>query len=335
MSLHTTIIAEAGVNHNGDVDIAMQLVDVAASSGADYVKFQTFKAENIVTRIAGKASYQKSGASDEESQYAMLKKLELSEEDHMRLRDYCREKTIGFLSTAFDLESLNFLKNLGLNLFKVSSGDITNLPYLECLGAFSKEVILSTGISTMDEIGEALEILNSSGTPNNQITILHCTSEYPAPMEEVNLKAMLFIRDRFNVSVGYSDHTEGIEIPIAAAALGASVIEKHFTLDRSLPGPDHLASIEPRELSQMVQSIRNIELALGDGEKVVSRSEMKNRDVVRKSVVAKRDIRLGEIFSIENLDSKRPGTGISPMKLPEILGKPSPRDFTKDELIEL
>ncbi len=335
MPHRTTIIAEAGVNHNGELSLAKNLVDAASKAGADYVKFQTFKADRIVTRSASKASYQKTGLTDNESQYEMLKKIELSEEDHLELLKYSESRNVKFLSTAFDLESLDFLKRLGLKLFKIPSGEITNRPFLERVGAFRQKVILSTGISSMEEIREALDVLITAGTKKTDITILHCTSEYPAPMSEVNLRAMLSIRDTFDVDVGYSDHTMGIEIPIAAVAQGASVIEKHFTLDRKMPGPDHLASLVPDELYQMVAAIRNVESAMGDGIKKPAPSEMRNRDIVRKSIVASRDITKGELFSSENLTTKRPGTGISPMKLPHILGTPSPRSFSKDELIVL
>lgn len=335
MSPRTLIIAEAGVNHNGDMDVAYKLIDEAVAIGADVIKFQSFTADAIVTRSANKAEYQSSSPQDCENQYEMLKRLEISESDHYDLKDYCNKKNIIFLSTAFDLKSAELLKQLGLELFKIPSGEITNLPYLRFIGSLNRKVILSTGLSTLSEVGDALNILTSAGTTKENIHVLHCTSEYPAPKEEVNLKAMLTIRDTFNIGFGYSDHTQGIEVAVAAVALGAQIIEKHFTLDKSLPGPDHSASLEPLEFKAMVEAIRNIELALGDGVKDVSASELKNKNVVRKSIVASKDVKKGDFFSQENLTVKRPGTGISPMRWDEVIGKVASHDFNKDDLIYL
>jgi N,N'-diacetyllegionaminate synthase len=335
MPPRTLIIAEAGVNHNGDIDVAYKLIDEAVAVGADVIKFQSFTADAIVTRSAKKAEYQSSNLQDDENQYEMLKRLEISESDHYDLKDYCIKKNITFLSTAFDLKSAELLNKLGLELFKIPSGEITNLPYLKYLGSLKKQIILSTGLSTLSEVGDALNILRSAGTSKESIHVLHCTSEYPAPKEEVNLKAMLTIRDTFNIGFGYSDHTQGIEVPVAAVALGAQIIEKHFTLDKNLPGPDHSASLEPLEFKAMVQAIRNIELALGDGIKDVSASELKNKDVVRKSIVASKNVSKGDLFSEDNLTAKRPGTGISPMRWDEIIGMVASHDFQKDDLIEL
>ncbi len=330
------IIAEAGVNHNGRKELAFQMVDAAAQAGADAVKFQTFKTENLVTTYAPKADYQKKTFHDRDNgQFQMLKKLELNEEAFREIKDYCESKKILFLSSAFDLESINWLIQLGLQIFKIPSGEITNLPYLRKIGQQNGKVILSTGMATMDEIRDALKILTSAGTDKENITVLHCHTEYPTPMDDVNLRAMLHIRDEFDVKVGYSDHTTGIEVPIAAVALGAEVIEKHFTLDRNLPGPDHAASLEPDELSAMVKAIRNIEKALGDGLKKPSPREIKNRIAARKSIVAARDIKKGEPFTEENLTVKRPGTGINPMEWDRVVNSIAPRDFKKDELIEL
>ncbi len=329
------IIAEAGVNHNGDLDLARRLVDAAAEAGADLVKFQTFNADRLVTVDAGKAEYQRASADAQESQHAMLRRLELTREMHEKLIEHCESRGIPFFSTAFDLESVDLLVELGLDRFKVPSGEITNLPYLRRVGMHGKPVILSTGMSTLEEIGAALSALEEAGTPRTRITVLHCNTEYPTPMGDVNLRAMLTIRDAFGVAVGYSDHTLGIEVPIAAVALGAAVIEKHFTLDRKLPGPDHEASLEPAELTAMVSAIRNIERALGDGVKTPSPSESKNRPVARKSIVAKSPIRAGEEFSAANLAVKRPGTGISPMRWDEVIGRRAPRDFAADEAIDL
>jgi N,N'-diacetyllegionaminate synthase len=329
------VIAEAGVNHNGSLETAKQLVDVASEAGADVVKFQTFSADRLVTISANKAEYQNQTTDASESQHSMIQKLELSREMHEDIIAYCKKCKIEFFSTGFDTQSIDMLVDLGLEKFKIPSGEITNLPYLRHVGKYGKPVILSTGMANMGEIETALDVLETSGTPRNQITVLHCNTEYPTPMEDVNLRAIRAIRDAFGVSVGYSDHTLGIEVPIAAVALGATVIEKHFTLDRTLPGPDHKASLEPNEFKAMVQAIRNIEKALGDGIKRPSPSELKNKPIARKSLVAANAIRAGECFTEVNLAVKRPGTGISPMRWDEILGRTSIRDFEADELIEL
>jgi N,N'-diacetyllegionaminate synthase len=329
------VIAEAGVNHNGNLDLAKSLIDAAAEAGADFVKFQTFKAKSLVTNTAPKAEYQVKNAGADESQFEMIRSLELSEQMHEQLWDYCAKKNIGFLSTGFDISSIDYLKSLGIDLFKVPSGELTNLPFLRHIGALNKDVILSTGMACLGEIEQAIDAVEKAGTPRDKITVLHCTTEYPAPMEDVNLRAMHNIGAALGVRVGYSDHTPGIEVPIAAVALGATVIEKHFTLDRSLPGPDHRASLEPDELKAMVAGIRNIERALGDGIKRPSPSELKNKPIARKSLVAATDINAGDLFSPENLIAKRPGTGISPMRWDEIIGRVAPRNFGEDELIEL
>lgn len=333
--MKTLIIAEAGVNHNGDIDLALQLIDVAADAGADLVKFQTFSADRLVTQAAKKADYQRQRTESSESQHEMLRKLELSKEMHEQLITHCQKREIGFFSTGFDIESINYLVSLGQKLFKIPSGEITNLPYLRHVGAFGKPVIISTGMSNLGEIEAAIEALESSGTSRDQITVLHCTSQYPAPMNEVNLRAMQSIHSAFDVAVGYSDHTEGIEIAIAAVAMGASVIEKHFTISRELPGPDHAASLEPQELKAMVAAIRNVEIGLGDGIKRVSLAEIGNKDIVRKSIVASQAIKAGEVFTVENITSKRPGTGISPMQWDQVLGRLAPKDFQIDEFIVL
>jgi N,N'-diacetyllegionaminate synthase len=331
----TLIIAEAGVNHNGELSIAKRLIDVAADAGADLIKFQTFCAERLVTRTARKAEYQLQATDSAESQFEMLRRLELSDDDHRQLIDHCRQKNIGFFSTGFDVQSIDQLIRLGVRQFKIPSGEITNLPYLRHVGQYGSTVILSTGMSTMGEIEAAIDALEVAGTPRSDIKVLHCTTEYPTPMSEVNLRAMQSISAAFGVNVGYSDHTQGIEVAIAAVALGASVIEKHFTLDRNLPGPDHKASLEPAELQAMVASIRNIEMALGDGIKRITPSERQNRPVARKSLVASAAIRAGEPFSAQNLTCKRPGTGISPMEWDRVIGREAPRDFSVDETIEL
>ncbi len=327
------IIAEAGVNHNGSLDIAKKLVDEAKKSGADCIKFQTFIAENIISKNAKQAKYQTKNIGKEQSQLEMIKKLELSFEDFKQLNNYCIEKNIDFLSTAFDLESIDFLESLGMNTWKIPSGEITNLPYLIKIAKLKKKVILSTGMSTMQEIEDAVNIFKKYGT--NDITILHCTTQYPTLFEDVNLNAMLSIKEKFGYDVGYSDHTKGIEVPIAAVALGATVIEKHFTLDNNMIGPDHKASLQPDELKKMVESIRNIELSLGDGRKVVANSEKENMSIARKSIVAKKSIRKGQLLSEENITVKRPGDGISPMKWFDILGTVAIRDFEEDELIQI
>lgn len=332
--MRTLVIAEAGVNHNGDMAMARALIDAAADAGADLVKFQTFSADRLVTGTARKADYQAANTASDESQHEMLRRLELTGKMHAALIAHAAQRGIEFFSTAFDLQSLDYLMGLGMPRIKVPSGEITNLPYLRQVGAFSKQVILSTGMSNLGDIEAALSVLEQAGTPRQQIIVLHCNTEYPVPMNEVNLRAMQSIALAFGVQVGFSDHTEGIEIAIAAVALGARVIEKHFTLDRELPGPDHRASIEPDELARMVRSIRNVERALGDGVKRPSASEERNRPIARKSLVAARAIRAGEILCEENLTAKRPGTGISPMRLDEVLGRKASRDFAVDELIE-
>lgn len=332
---HTLIIAEAGVNHNGDIELAKCLIDVAADSGADLVKFQTFSAERLATQSAPKADYQNQTTDQAESQFAMLKQLEMSTEMHEVLIAHCQQRNIGFFSTGFDIQSLDYLASLGARCFKIPSGGITNLPYLRHVGAFGKPVILSTGMATLGEIEAALEVLETAGTPPTQITVLHCNTEYPTPMQDVNLRAMCSIRDAFGVAVGYSDHTAGIEVPIAAVALGAIVLEKHLTLDRNLPGPDHKASLEPDEFAAMVRSIRNIEQAMGYGIKRPSLSEAKNKLSARTSLVAAEPIRAGERFTAENVTAKRPGTGISPMRWDEVMGRVAARNFAADELISL
>lgn len=333
--MRTLVIAEAGVNHNGDMALALELIDVAARAGADLVKFQTFSADRLATRDARKAAYQVGTTDTGESQHAMLKRYELSREMHETLIARCERRGIGFFSTGFDPESIDLLADLGLDCFKISSGEITNLPYLRHVGSYHKPVILSTGMATLTEIEAALDVLTQAGTPRDGITVLHCTTEYPTPMADVNLRAMLTISDAFGVSVGYSDHTTGIEVAIAAVALGATVIEKHFTLDRSLPGPDHKASLEPGELEAMIAAIRHIEQALGDGIKRPSASERKNLPIARKSLVAACAIRVGDVFNEANLTVKRPGTGLSPMRWDEVIGCKASRDFAVDELIEL
>lgn len=333
--MSVVIIAEAGVNHNGDLDLAHQLIDVAAEARADYVKFQTFSADRLVTVHARKADYQTRTTDADESQHAMIRRLELTRDMHEALIGHCISLGIQFFSSGFDPGSADLLAELGLELVKIPSGEITNLPYLRHVGRSGKPVILSTGMATLGEIESALAVLEQAGTPRDRITVLHCNTEYPTPMADVNLRAMLTIRDAFGVAVGYSDHTSGIEVAIAAVALGATVIEKHFTLDRSLPGPDHKASLEPNELKAMVTAIRNIERALGDGIKRPSTSEAKNRPIARKSLVAAGAIRAGDVFSETNVTVKRPGTGLSPMRWDEVLGRRAPRDFARDELIEL
>jgi N,N'-diacetyllegionaminate synthase len=331
------IIAEAGVNHNGDITIAKQLINAAVAAGADYVKFQTFKSENLVSKSAKKADYQVQNTNNAtENQLQMLKKLEFSKEQHRELIDYCAGKKIRFFSTAFDVDSLIYLKEIGLGMVKIPSGEITNLPYLRKAAELFSKVIISTGMSTLDDIEKALNVFLSSEIKKEDIFILHCNTEYPTPMKDVNLLAMLAIKNKFNVEIGYSDHTLGIEVPIAAVALGARVIEKHFTLDRSLPGPDHAASLEPDELSAMVTCIRNIEDALsGNGIKEPSLSEQKNIEIARKSITAKQFILKGEIISESNITTKRPGNGISPMFWDSVIGKIAPKDFDVDDLIEI
>lgn len=331
------IIAEAGVNHNGDMLMAKKLIDAAVGANVDYVKFQTFKADKLVSLDAKKADYQSKNIGDnDDSQYNMLKKLELSHEDHLELMEYCRQRNIKFFSTAFDVEGVYYLNDLGLELFKVPSGEITNYPYLKAIASFNKPVILSTGMCTEAEIKDAVEVFIAEGLSKEKISILHCNTEYPTPMKDVNLKAMLSIKRDFNVEVGYSDHTLGIEVPIAAVALGAKIIEKHFTLDRTLPGPDHVASLEPNELKEMVKAIRNIELAIGgSGIKEPSESEMKNIAIARKSIHLNKDLQKGYIITDEDIIALRPGDGISPMEWNSIVGKKLTADKNKFDKLSL
>ena len=331
----TIIIAEAGVNHNGNYEMALKMIDEAKAAGADYVKFQTAKPELVISTFAPKAEYQKETTGNGESQLEMCKAIHLPLTDYKPLKEYCDKVGIGFMSTPFDLVSIDVLEPLDMDYYKIPSGEITNLPYLRAIAAKGRKVIISTGMSELPEIEEALQVLENSGLKRSDIIVLHCNTEYPTPMRDVNLRAMLDIRDRLGVAVGYSDHTNGIEVPIAAVALGAEVIEKHFTLDKTLPGPDHKASLEPQELKAMVDAIRNIESALGDGKKKVTDSERPNIIVARKSIVAARAIKAGEVYTEENVTVKRPGNGISPMKWDDVLGKTAPRDFEYDELIEL
>ena len=328
------IIAEAGVNHNGSFSLAKKLVDAAKNCGADVVKFQTFKSNNLVTPYTKKALYQNSNVKDNESQLDMLRKLELSFDQQIDLKNYCNEKNIEFLSTAFDLESLDLIGKMNLKRLKIPSGEITNLPYLRKIGSLGKPIILSTGMSNMQEIRNAINQLQLVGTSRKDISILHCTSEYPAPLFDVNLKAMSSIKKEFKVNVGYSDHTLGVEVSFAAVSLGAQIIEKHITLDKNLVGPDHKASLEPQEFRNLVEGIRNISIALGKEEKKITNSELKNLKIVRKSIVAKKDIKKGELYTKENLTTKRPGSGICPMKWDEIIGKVSNKDYNSDDLIE-
>jgi len=329
------IIAEAGVNHNGSLETAKKMIDAAASSGADAVKFQTFRAENIATSEAPKAEYQKKNTKREVSQLEMLKKLELDRSAHKELIKHCKEKGIIFLSTPFDLDSVGMLNELGLEMFKVPSGEITNLPYLRKIGGLSKKIILSTGMSELFDIENALNVFIETGTPKENITVLHCNTAYPTPPEDANLTAMVTVRDALGVKVGYSDHTLGIETAIAAAALGAKIIEKHFTLDNNMEGPDHVASLEPGQLKAMVDAIRNIEKAMGGGIKKRTPSEEKNMPVVRKSLVASKFIKKGDLFTEENITVKRPATGIDPMKWDNVMNSPAKRDFKQDEVIEI
>ena len=337
MTKHTIIIAEAGVNHNGSIDMAKQLVLKAKEAGVDYIKFQTFKASKLVTKSAKQAEYQqKNIGNGEDSQYQMLKKLELSPEEHQILINYCNELGIKFFSTAFDFDSIDYLNSLDLGLWKIPSGEVTNYPFLKRIAAYNEKTILSTGMCDMQDVKNAVEALYKNGLSKENLILLHCNTEYPTPFEDVNLKAMDALRSEFGVEVGYSDHTKGIEVPIAAVALGATVIEKHFTLDRTLPGPDHKASLEPDELKAMVSAIRNIEKAVGgDGTKHVSESERKNIAIARKSIVAACDIKAGEVLTEDNLTVKRPGSGISPMCWEEVIGKKAKHDFSEDDLIEI
>lgn len=333
--MKTLIIAEAGVNHGGSLDAALRLVDAAAAAGADAVKFQTFKADKLVTGTAAKAEYQARATGANETQHEMLRRLELTADMHRALIERAASRRIQFLSTGFDDESLDLLASLGQQLFKIPSGEITNLPYLRHVARLARRVILSTGMATMGEIKAALDALVAAGVPRENVTVLHCTTDYPAPIDEVHLRAMQSIRDQLGVDVGYSDHTLGIEVPIAAVALGATVIEKHFTLDRSADGPDHKASLEPDELAAMVRGIRLVERALGSGVKQPGASESKNLAVARKSLVASRAIAAGERFDASNVTAKRPGTGLSPMRWDDVMGRAAPRAFAPDELIEL
>ena len=329
------IIAEAGVNHNGRIDLALQLVDAAKDAGVDAVKFQTFIAEEEISKFAPKAEYQKEATTAEESQLEMVKKLELDEGEHERLLQRCRDRGIQFLSSPFDLHSIRLLERLGVEQYKIPSGEITNLPYLRVIGHCGKPVLLSTGMATLGEIEVALSVLEESGVPQNQVTVLHCNTEYPTPMEDVNLRAMCSISTAFEVPVGYSDHTIGSEIAIAAVALGACVIEKHLTLDRTLPGPDHAASVEPCELAALVQAIRNVEIGMGCGVKRPSPSESKNIVIARKSIVAACEIKAGKLLSVNNLTTKRPGGGLSPMQWDQVVGTLANRDYQEDEMVEL
>lgn len=331
--IKTFVIAEAGVNHNGSLELARKLVDVAVEAGADAVKFQTFKADKLVSKTAQKADYQKQMTPAGESQYEMIKKLELDEDAHSTLIGYCNEKRIMFLSTPFDHDSIDLLNDFGMPIFKIPSGEITNLPYLRHIGRLGRDVILSTGMSDLGEIEDALDALMQSGVSKEKITVLHATTEYPCPMDEVNLRAMQTIRAAFAVKVGYSDHTQGIEVAIAAVAMGACVIEKHFTLDRTMEGPDHKASLEPNELKAMVRAIRNIDQAIGDGIKQASKSEAKNIPISRKSIVAAQQIKAGEVFSPKNLTIKRPGAGVNPMRWDEIIGQVAQRDYLPDDVL--
>lgn len=333
--MKTLIIAEAGINHNGKFELAKKLIDVAVEANVDYVKFQTFKTESVISIHAQKADYQKQTTSEDESQYEMVKKLEFDKQTHIDLIQYCNIKNIKFLSTAFDLQSVDLLFELGIDFYKIPSGEITNYPYIKKIATKGLPVVMSTGMANLSEIEQALDTLLENGLNRKDITVLHCNTEYPTPMEDVNLRAMQTIKDACKVKVGYSDHTLGIEIPTAAVALGASVIEKHFTLDRSMEGPDHKASLEPEELKAMVRAIRNIEIALGDGIKQESGSEKKNKPIARKSIIASRAIKKGDLLTEKNITAKRPGTGISPMRWNDILGRIAQREFKPDDLIEL
>lgn len=330
---HVFIIAEAGDNHNGNFELALKLVDKAVEAGADCVKFQTFVTENVISKYAEKAEYQKENTGKEENQFEMVKKLELSFDQFREIQAYCRKKGILFLSTPFDLDSIDFLQEIDIPFWKIPSGEITNLPYLEKIARTGKKIVMSTGMCTMEEIETALGILRENGA--GEIAILHCNTEYPTPYCDVNLKAMKTLEEKFHITVGYSDHTKGIEVPIAAVACGAKIIEKHFTLDKNMEGPDHKASLEPEELKQMVQSIRNIEEAMGKAEKFPTESEKKNIEIARKSIVAKCKIKKGEVLTEDNLYIKRPGNGISPMKWYDVIGTKAIKDFNEDEMISL
>lgn len=331
-----TIIAEAGVNHCGSLDMALRLVDAAAEAGADYVKFQTFKAEALVSASAPLARYQSGNLGGEaDTQLRMLRALQLSEADHRAIIEHCRLRGVKFLSTAFDLDSVEFLSGLSMDFWKIPSGEITNYPYLRAIARHGGRVVMSTGMSTIEEIASAVDVLTANGIDRRDITLMHCNTQYPTPMADVNLSAMNEMRGRLGLEVGYSDHTPGIEVPVAAVALGATVIEKHFTLDKSLPGPDHKASLDPAELKAMVTAIRNIEKAIGDGRKCVTASESENKSVARKSIVAARSIKKGELLTDDNLTAKRPGTGLSPMLWPSVVGTVAVADFAPDEQIRL
>lgn len=331
--MKTLLIAEAGVNHNGNFELAKQLVDKAVEAGADIVKFQTCKAENVISRYADKAEYQKETTGVSDSQLDMVRKLMLTYEEYGQLKEYCDQKGITFLSTAFDLPSVDYLHSIGMKMWKIPSGEITNLPLLIKIAKLHEPIIMSTGMSELSEVEDAVKVLKENGA--SDITLLHCTTEYPAPYEDVNLKAMETMRNTFDLPVGYSDHTKGIEVPVAAVALGACVIEKHFTLDRNMEGPDHKASLEPQELKQMVDSIRNVEKSIGDGIKKVSHSEEKNKDIARKSIIASKAIKAGEVFTEDNVTTKRPGNGINPMRWFDLLGKVAKHNYEEDYLIEL
>ncbi|OQX78357.1 MAG: N-acetylneuraminate synthase [Bacteroidetes bacterium 4484_276] len=331
----TIIIAEAGVNHNGSIELAKTMIDQAKNAGVDYIKFQTFKAEKLVSVHAAKADYQKTNTNSDETQFEMIKKLELDIDAHKGLIQYCNAKGIKFISTPFDLDSIDLLFDLGVELFKIGSGEITNYPYLKKIAQKGLPVILSTGMSNLSETEGALDTLLTNGLNRDQVTLLHANTEYPTPFDDVNLNAMLTLKEAFKVNVGYSDHTPGIEVPVAAVAMGATIIEKHFTLDKTMEGPDHKASLEPLELKDMVKSIRNIEKVMGDGLKLPSISEKKNIPIARKSIVASCKILTGEVFSEENITTKRPGTGISPMRWNEVLGRVAQREFKPDDLIEI
>ena len=330
--MKTLIIAEAGVNHNGDFELAKKLIDKAVEGGADIVKFQTCKAENVISRYADKAEYQKVTTGEADSQLEMVRKLMLTYEEYGKLKEYCDEKGIEFLSTAFDLPSVDYLHSIGMRRWKIPSGEITNLPLLIKIAKLHEPIIMSTGMSELSEVADAVKVLKDNGAQD--ITLLHCTTEYPAPYEDVNLKAMDTMREAFGLPVGYSDHTKGLEIPVAAVAMGACVIEKHFTLDRNMEGPDHKASIEPDELKSMVDQIRHVEVAIGNGEKKVSASEQKNQDIARKSIIAKTAIKAGDVFTEDNVTTKRPGSGINPMRWFDLLGKTAKHDYQEDYLIE-
>lgn len=336
MSKHVLIIAEAGVNHNGSLELAKQLIDKAVEAGVDIIKFQTFKSEKLVSKAARQAEYQQRNiGKKDEGQLAMLKKLELSQADHEELISYCNERGIRFFSTAFDMDSIDYLHSLDMGLWKIPSGEITNYPYLRKIAQYKEPVILSTGMCELSDIEAAMKVLLDFGVQKEQITILHCNTEYPTPFADVNLKAMLEIGEKFGVQIGYSDHTKGIEVPVAAVALGATVIEKHFTLDKNMEGPDHKASLEPDELKAMVSAIRNIEQALGSGHKTISESERKNIEIARKSIVAARPIEAGEMLTEENLTVKRPGNGISPMRWNEVVGTSAVKSFNEEDPIQL